>query len=316
MTAYDSLIGSALEQLGKKLKDDRVPGGQTQELVDLVRAANFPALLALIGSAGKGDGELGQHLLREAARVAAERPEITGLRVSADDVERILTAVFVHGASPDSVLDDAALRNRLFQAGMQELAKRVGAPITPDEVAEAVRLLSTGEFFGDVQATTAAVVFAVRGMPIALVDDAQAFPHRAALLLPAVVADLVGTPFVPFVVLQDLLADGKLDHPPKVLTHTLRALFRFGTVRSTARTIADVIRPENKTVRLAVVIYARSHGIPLQEKDLDAVRTHLLATDEPDLGPLLVEAVSRYVDRQQAGRLTELLRGVVATQHG
>jgi hypothetical protein len=46
------------------------------------------------------------------------------------------------------------------------------------------------------------------------------------------------------------------------------------------------------------------------------VRTHLLATDEPDLGPLLVEAVSRYVDQHETGGVTELLRRVVAMQHG
>src|SRR5215813_6713763 len=100
----------------------------------------------------------------------------------------------------------------------------VGAPITPDQAGAAIQLLSTGEFFGDLASALAAAAFAVRNLPIDLVRDVGHLPFRLIMLGAAVARDLVGTPYASVRVLEDLLDDGMLDHPPAVLRHTTACL--------------------------------------------------------------------------------------------
>ena len=244
----------------------------------------------------------------------ASDPAAQQLHLGPDDVERALTAVFVHGATPDAALGDPAARDAVMRNGLEQLASRVGAPITPDQAAEAIQLLSTGEFFGDLASTVAAAAFAVRNLPIDLVHDVGHMPHRMIALVGALAMDLAGTPFIPLRVLEDLLADGKLDHPPAVLSHTMKCLLGFATLGTTAQTISDLIAPDNRSVRLAIVIYARANGIPLEESDLDLLRAQVLDTPNPDLGPVLVAAMSRFIDRSGKGQVLATMQQLAASR--
>jgi hypothetical protein len=141
-------------------------------------------------------------------------------------------------------------------------------------------------------------------------------PHRFVILLAAITQDVAGTPFIPLRVLQDLLDDGKLNHPPGVLRHTMASLLGFASLATTAHMISELISPENRSVRLALVVYAHANGIPLEDADLDLLRNDVLNTDHPDLGPVLVAAVDRYLDQKGAGQLVTALRQVAAAGHG
>jgi hypothetical protein len=249
---------------------------------------------------------LGQELLHGAAGAIAAKPPLAGLGASPDDVERALTAVFVHGASTESALPDPRLRAALMSAALQELAKQTGLALTPEQAKSALALLATGRFFADLASALAAAAFAVRDLPLDLAKDLPRLPHQVAALVVAVGRDLAGTPFAVPVVVEDLLADGRLDHPPGVLVHTMRCLLGFAAAKDTAHLVAELTR--NPSVRLAVVIYARAHNIPLEEKDLDLLRDDVFDAETPDLGPALAEAVNRYLDQKGLPALLTALR--------
>jgi len=313
MTAYDRLRANALDALAESLPRKGLQPDEQSLVIDTLSGVDFPAFLAFLGTQGAG-GALGQPLLHDAAGAVANTPAVQQLHLGPDDVERALTAVFVHGATPDAALADPTARDAVIRGGLEQLATRVGAPITPDQAGEAIQLLSTGEFFGDLASSVAAAAFAVRALPIDLVHDVGHMPHRMIALVGAIAMDLAGTPFIPVRVLEDLLADGKLDHPPAVLTHTMRCLLGFATLGTTAHTISDLIAPDNRSVRLAIVIYARANGIPLEESDLDLLRTQVLDTPTPDLGPVLVAAMSRFIDRSGKAQVLATLQQVAASQ--
>jgi len=65
---------------------------------------------------------------------------------------------------------------------------------------------------------------------------------------------------------------------------------------------------ENRTVRLALILYARSHGI--SEIDDDAIDKVVLALDpaHPDLRPLLLEAAERLRAKYGPGQASIVVR--------
>lgn len=317
MIEFDQLLSRALDRLSQQQTALRLDDSQMGELLRALRGAQFPALLAVLGAKSfkpPTGGDLGQTLLHEAAGEIASRPELASQGVTADDVERALSAIFLHGARPDSVLRDDRLRTPILNAALRELAERTRVPVTPDQAESALKLLATGEFFGDLASTLAAVAFAVRELPIDLTHDVPHLPIEIARLALALGADLVATPAAIPMVMHDLLSDGKLDHPPGVLTHTMRCLLGFATLGTTSRMVATLLAPENQSVRLAIVIFARTHGIPLEETDLDTLRDSVFASDAPDLGPVLVSALTRYLDARGLPAVLETLRS--AAVHG
>ena len=312
MTSYDRLRENALGTLQAALGDRGISSAEMEELTQLLGQVNFPAFLGVLGTQGKPTGQGDASLLHDAAMLVASRPEVAGRGVDGQAIESALTALFVHGAAPDQILADPAIRTTVLELAMEELGKSSGIPLKPAEAEETLRLISTGEFFEDAATSTAAVAFAVRNLPLAIFHDVQN-PFRLPRLLLSLIQDLAGTPFLPLRVLEDLRQDGKLDHPPAVLSHTLATLFGFASVSTIAHTIGSLIQPENRSVRLAIVVYARINGIPLEESDLDLIRDSLLETDNPDLGPLLAAGVSRYLDHHGAGQLIAVLQRIAAT---
>jgi hypothetical protein len=57
--------------------------------------------------------------------------------------------------------------------------------------------------------------------------------------------------------------------------------------------IRTLLAKDNETFRLAVVLYARSAGIPIEDADLDVLRESVFDTDDPNLGPALDRAIER-----------------------
>jgi hypothetical protein len=136
MTAYDRLRAEALEALGPTLTQKGFEPDQRAHVLDLISHLNFPAFLALLGTSGQTGGGLGQPLLHTAARGLAGTAPVKQLHLGADDVERALRAVFVHGAPPDAALADPAARDVVLPAALDQLGTQVGIPITPDEASE------------------------------------------------------------------------------------------------------------------------------------------------------------------------------------
>jgi hypothetical protein len=204
------------------------------------------------------------------------------------ELERILRDVL--DGRPPSTDDriDPELRRRILERLIEEALAEAGVPTTPEEVRQIAALLESGEFFRDLGSATAAVVSALPGMPLAIAGDLGRTPEHLTRVAAALAADLGETPDEVAAVLADL-RDGRVEASPPLLTRTLRELYELAALEAIVRTLRAWLDPDNETVRLAILLYARAHGLPLDPKDLDAVR-RALDPVEPDLGPVLIAA--------------------------
>jgi hypothetical protein len=131
----------------------------------------------------------------------------------------------------------------------------------------------------------------VHGLPLSVAEDIRWSP-RAIRLLFALKRDLSGTPASVWKVFAELRG-GHLDHPPALLTHTLRVLYESASIAAISEMIRTLLAKDNQTFRLAVILYARSAGIPIADADLDVLRESAFDTDDPNLGPILIRAIER-----------------------
>jgi len=267
MKGFDALWNAAV---------DRIQG---ERLVDQLRALDFPAALAVLG--------VGQ--------VPSRRPEPELLdqvaaQVGGADGERLrhaLQQLFVARQPPEEAgSPDVLIRALQVGGGIS----RPGLPVTPEEAAQVLDLLRSGEFFSDAAGTTSAVVQLTRELPRALVRDVPRTPGRLDELGEALVRDGADAFGHISEVAADLL-DGHLHRPPSPLTNTLRWLFGNAAATAVAETVRRIIARDNETARLAILIYARAHGIPLTPEALDALHDGPLNPQDPDLGPALAAGV-------------------------
>ncbi|GJL49737.1 MAG: hypothetical protein NPIRA01_09640 [Nitrospirales bacterium] len=171
--------------------------------------------------------------------------------------------------------------------------KRVPLPagLKPKEAQLAIDLLLTGQFFGDVADATAAALHLIPDLPISVVRDVRSLPRLPIRLVIAIKRDLISVPSRVRLVKQDLLDNGKLDRQPVILNNTVKVIFQQAAPFQIAQTLQTLLG--NETVRLAIIIYARSEGIQLSQKELDAVQ-EALDPNDPDLGALVFPAFERF----------------------
>jgi hypothetical protein len=266
MKGFDGLWSAAV---------DRIQG---ERLVDQLRALDFPAALAVLG-VGQGPPRRPLDLLDQ---VAGQVGGAEGERL-----RHALLQLFVTRKPPgEAGSPDVLIRALQVGGGIA----RPGLPVTPEEAAQVLELLRSGEFFSDAAGTTSAVIQLTRELPRALVRDVPRTPGRLDELGEALVRDGIDAFGHIGQVAADLL-DGHLDRPPSPLTNTLRWLYGNAAATAVAETVRKIIGRDNETARLAILIYARAHGIPLTPEGLDALRDGPLDSQDPDLGPALAAGV-------------------------
>ena len=267
MKGFDGLWNAAV---------DRIQG---ERLVDQLRALDFPAALAVLGV---GQGPSRGRPLDLLDQVAGQVGGAEGERL-----RHALLQLFVTRKPPgEAGSPDVLIRALQVGGGIA----RPGLPVTPEEAAQVLELLRSGEFFSDAAGTTSAVIQLTRELPRALVRDVPRTPGRLDELGEALVRDGVDAFGHVGQVAADLL-DGHLDRPPSPLTNTLRWLYGNAAATAVAETVRKIIGRDNETARLAILIYARAHGIPLTPEGLDALRDGPLDSQDPDLGPALAAGV-------------------------
>ncbi|GJL63542.1 MAG: hypothetical protein NPIRA04_21960 [Nitrospirales bacterium] len=171
--------------------------------------------------------------------------------------------------------------------------KRVPLPagLKPKDAQQVIDLLLTGQFFGDVADATAATLHLIPNLPISVVRDVRSLPRLPIRLVIAIKRDLITVPSRVRLVKQDLLDNGKLDRQPVILNNTVKVIFQQAAPFQIAQTLQTLL--DNETVRLAIIIFARSEGIQISQKELDAVQ-EALDPNDPDLGALVVPAFERF----------------------
>ncbi|MGH7366122.1 MAG: hypothetical protein ACREKQ_13395 [Candidatus Rokuibacteriota bacterium] len=255
---------------------DRLAGGR---LGDHLRGLDFPAALAVLGAGQAPTTRPGPDLLEQ---VAGQVGGADGERL-----RRALDQLFVARKPPgEAGSEDVLIRALQVGGGIA----RPGLPVTPEEAAKVIELLRGGEFFSDAAGTTSAVVQLTHQMPRALVRDIPRTPSRLEDLGEALVRDGAAAAGHMSEIAADLL-DGRLDHPPSPLTNTLRWLYGNAAAAAVAETVRRIIARDNETARLAILIYARAHGIPLTREGLDALHDGPLDSRDPDLGSALAAGV-------------------------
>jgi hypothetical protein len=267
MKGFDGLWNAAV---------DRIQG---ERLVDQLRALDFPAALAVLG--------VGQ--APSSARPPDLLDQVAG-QVGGADGERLrhaLQRLFV-ARKPPAEAGHQDVLIRALQAGGG--IARPGLPVTPEEAAKILELLRSGEFFSDAAGTTSAVVQLTHELPGALVRDIPRTPSRLDELGEALVRDGADA-FGHLSQLAADLLDGHLDRPASPLTNTLRWLYGNAAATAVAETVRQIIARDNETARLAILIYARAHGIPLTPEGLDALHDGPLNPQNPDLRPALAAGV-------------------------
>jgi hypothetical protein len=249
-------------------------------LVDQLRALDFPAALAVlgVGQAPPSPEPLPELLDQVAAQVGG---------ADGERLRHALQQLFVARKLPGgSGSRDVLIRALQVGGGIA----RPGLPVTPGEAAQVLELLRSGEFFSDAAGTTSAVVQLTQQLPRALVRDIPRTPSRLDELGEALARDGADALGHISQLAADLL-DGQLDRPPSPLTNTLRWLYGHAAATAVAETVRRIIARDNETARLAILIYARAHGIPLTPEGLDALHDGPLNPKDPDLGPALAAGV-------------------------
>ena len=267
-----------------------------------------------------------RELLRDVNRRTDAFVKRTGVSVS-DGADRTadgrftlpgLVALLAVGARdrPREPLVAEAINPAVIVRVLDEVGSLRGVPIRVDEARAVVELLTTGEIVVDVVSGLRAVLVLVPRLPVSVVRDVLTLPDLPHEVAQAIRADLQdNAPRTLRDVIVDL-HDGKLNDRRRILTNTLRVLLAEATPGALVETIRALIGPENQTVRLAVIVYARTQGIDLDEEDLDALY-RALDPDNPDLGVFLDRGLERVVDTyQDAALAVSVLRRITARHSG
>jgi len=192
-----------------------------------------------------------------------------------------------------------------FPLTRKNIADALARLSTRDEnIKQAARLLSTGQFFGDMADAFAVIFHTVPSLPLAIAQDVPALPHFPRRLALAIKRDLGDAPSTIETVVTDLRRDGTISSHPKILSHTVHALYRQASARRIAETIYRLLG--NDSVRLAIIVFARSKGLNISQEDLRQVRK-AIDPDGPNLGELLAPAFRHLRRRFGAARAIDLL---------
>jgi hypothetical protein len=256
--------------------------------------AGFGVSAMLSGANARIDGFLRDRLGVDAAASGFKRDGrfslgglIAILSMGANDRQR---------TAPDR-LTLSALDSPIVEAALA----RLHSPVTADEAKEILELLRTGAVASDVVSALHVTMTHARRLPPDLFIDLLRLPQLPAELVQAVSDDLGTRGEEPRTVLT-LLRNGRIDR--EILPRTLAVVLNRAAPNHVAETLRALIGPENRTVRLALLIYARAQGVDIDEDDLDAL---YLTIDpaSPDLAPLLNQGLARLL--AQSGGVSEAL---------
>ncbi|MGI9432186.1 MAG: hypothetical protein ACR2PQ_08235 [Myxococcota bacterium] len=285
MNALERWLQVGLRLLQDHLHERGASDREASDAVAWIGALPVPGLLAFLAGASvslEGGEPTGREWIARAA--AASEDEET----PAAELEQLLGDVLSGRRPPRDAAQDPALRRKLLERLVTEALERAGVPATPEEIRQVAALLESGEFFRDFGASAAAVASVIPELPGAIASDLLRSPRHLLEIAAALAADLGESPTEVGAVLSDLRAG----HPvtrPELLTRTLRRLYATATLAAIVGTLRVWLDPDHEAVRLAILLYARAHGLPLEPKDLDALLI-ALDTENPDLGPLLIAA--------------------------
>ena len=268
---------------------------QANRLAEAVHELNFAGLISLL--AGKSFAEPAGAGVFEHVAAAVHGEFGDHPSVDRQHITLLLRHAFQKLKRPSDIEMDPAVRQKILEAGLNHLSDRAMVPhASTEEIADMIRLLETGAFLGDASDVTQAVYGGIHGIP----DDALGMLRDPGLI------------HWPANTLRALCRDARSSSaatgPTPVLQETLREFYELPPVGRTAALLRGVLARENRSVRLALILYARSHGV--SEIDDEAIDRVVMALDpaHPDLRPLFVEAADRLKTKYGPGQASIAVR--------
>jgi hypothetical protein len=201
------------------------------------------------------------------------------LGVKDEQKESFVLGIIGKDRFPPQLASDDELGNKVLEK------LKGSAPVNEKEAKQALQLLQSGESFKDVAFTVSTL--------LAFIVNPKRFAHPRPDLdtwlkgfPPAIGGDiraLIGN-----VITQ--IKDGNRPGDPQILNETLRQIYQNREIGNAIDTANVLFHPDNQSLRLALVIYARLNGVDLEDRDIDEVRETVLNRSSPDLGRLLAYA--------------------------
>ena len=271
-----------LRRIREILQSASAAGGSERGNLDpLARGAGGIAAFLRARAVNAGNG-----FVDTIARNAAARDG----RVSEATIRALLTDLLTTGSPPEALFTDETLASAVASAAAQTLSRN-GTPVRPEDVREAIGLLRSGQMLRDLDQIVGLVVGFAPEMATAVLRDLTNLPRWLVMGGPLVeIAHDVGGILGGFPNAVPALLHGNFN--ARLRSATLSGLYRHSAA---ARGIAEDAGTllDNPSFRLALVLYARSQGVPLTEEDLRVIRVTVLNVGNPDLGPLVAYAAKR-----------------------
>lgn len=219
---------------------------------------------------------------------AKKEDYLAKLDISEDNAEVLFRSMLVEHNLPDELRDNEQLRKELLRVAKEKAGE--SSPLPSDEARRTFELIKSGEIFNDIFYSFN-VIFSLITKPdrfTNLGENLQAHIDAAIHLPGSVISDL--NPKSVFDRVSTQIKRVKKREPledPVILDNTLKTVFLAPEVGNTVEVVDALLAPENETVRITLLVYARLNGINLEQKDIDEVRATVLNRDSPKLGALL-----------------------------
>lgn len=233
---------------------------------------------------------------------AKEQGYLAKLDISEDSAASLLNSMLVDHNTPNELRNNPQLRSELEQVAKDKAGEN--SPLTDEEAERVLELIKSGEIFSDLFYTLN-VLFSliIRPERFSNLDDSFKAYFSALTHLPeSISADL--DPSIAFKNISsqiELAKEGEPLENPAILNNTLKTIYSAPEVGNTIDVISALLAPENESLRIALLIYARLNDINLEEQDIDKVRITILNREDPDLGSLLAYVLTPDNSMRLAG---------------
>jgi hypothetical protein len=234
---------------------------------------------------------------------AKEQGYLAKLDISEDSAASLLNNMLIDHNLPDELRNNAQLRSELEQVAKDKAGE--SSPLSDEEAKRVFKLIKSGEIFSDLFYTFN-VLFSliIRPDHFSNLDNSfKAYISALTELPKSIISDLDSNTAFKNISSQIKLAkEGKPLNNPEILNNTLQTIYSAPEVGNTIDVISALIAPENESLRIALLVYARLNGVSLEQQDIDKVRNSILNRDEPNFGSLILYILTPENSIRLAGR--------------
>ena len=224
------------------------------------------------------------------------------LDISEENAAVLFRSMLVDHTLPEELRNNKSLRSELLQVSKEKAGEN--SPLSPEEAKRSLELIKSGEIFND--------IFYSFNVIFSLITNPERFTHlgdnfkshiKAVFQLPkSLISDLNPQSVFERVSAQiERVKKREQLEDPVILNNTLKTVFLAPEVGNTVEVVSTLLAPENESLRIAVLVYARLNGINLEQKDIDEVRGTILNKDDPKLGALLMYLLTPENAKRLAG---------------